>query len=51
MIDTIIFDFGDIFINLNKQATISGLQQLGMTEWNAELDRLNLLFETGDIIV
>lgn len=49
MIDTIIFDFGDIFINLDKQATISGLQKLGMTEWNAELDRLNLLFETGDI--
>ncbi len=49
MIDTIIFDFGDIFINLDKQATISGLQKLGMTEWNSELDRLNLLFETGDI--
>ena len=49
MIDTIIFDFGDIFINLNKQGTISGLQKLGMTEWNAECDRLNLLFETGDI--
>jgi hypothetical protein len=49
MIDTIIFDFGDIFINLDKQATISGLQKLGMTEWNSEFDRLNLLFETGDI--
>ncbi|KLT67830.1 MULTISPECIES: HAD family hydrolase [Flavobacterium] len=49
MIDTIIFDFGDIFINLDKQATISKLQQLGMTEWSSELDRLNLLFETGDI--
>ncbi|WP_264525055.1 HAD family hydrolase [Flavobacterium sp. N502536] len=49
MIDTIIFDFGDIFINLDKQATISGLQKLGLTEWTAELDRLNLLFETGDI--
>ncbi len=49
MIDTIIFDFGDIFINLDKQATISGLQKLGLTEWNSELDRLNLLFETGDI--
>jgi len=49
MIDTIIFDFGDIFINLDKQATISGLQKLGMTEWSSELDRLNLLFETGDI--
>lgn len=49
MIDTIIFDFGDIFINLNKQGTISGLQKLGMTEWNSEMDRLNLLFETGDV--
>ncbi|MCP2027575.1 putative hydrolase of the HAD superfamily [Flavobacterium sp. HSC-32F16] len=49
MIDTIIFDFGDIFINLNKQGTISGLQKLGLKEWNSDLDRLNLLFETGDI--
>lgn len=49
MIDTIIFDFGDIFINLDKQGTISGLQNLGLKEWNSELDRLNLLFETGDI--
>lgn len=50
MIDTIIFDFGDIFINLDKQATISRLQKLGLKEWNAELDQLNLLFETGDIL-
>lgn len=49
MIDTIIFDFGDIFINLDKQGTISGLKKLGMTEWNSEMDRLNLLFETGDV--
>lgn len=49
MIDTIIFDFGDIFINLDKQGTITGLQNLGLKEWNSELDRLNLLFETGDI--
>lgn len=49
MIDAIIFDFGDIFINLDKPATISGLQKLGMTEWNKELDQLNLSFETGSI--
>jgi len=49
MIDTIIFDFGDIFINLNKQGTISGLKKLGMTEWSSEMDSLNLLFETGDV--
>lgn len=49
MIDTIIFDFGDIFINLDKQATISGLEKLGMKEWNSEFDRLNLMFEIGEI--
>ncbi|CAM3471758.1 HAD family hydrolase [Flavobacterium chungbukense] len=49
MIDAIIFDFGDIFINLDKPATISGLQKLGMTEWNNEFDQLNLSFETGSI--
>jgi glucose-1-phosphatase len=49
MIDTIIFDFGDIFINLDKQATISELQKLGMKEWNSEFDRLNLMFEVGEI--
>ena len=49
MINAIIFDFGDIFINLDKPATISGLQKLGMTEWNNELDQLNLSFEVGAI--
>ena len=49
MIDTIIFDFGDIFINLDKQATISKFQKLGMTEWTSELDRINILFEKGEI--
>ncbi|MHC0448063.1 HAD family hydrolase [Flavobacterium sp. 3-218] len=49
MIDAIIFDFGDIFINLDKPATISGLQKLGMTEWNSDFDQLNLSFEVGAI--
>lgn len=49
MIDAIIFDFGDIFINLDKAATVSGLQKLGITEWNTELNNLNLSFETGSI--
>jgi putative hydrolase of the HAD superfamily len=49
MIDTIIFDFGDIFINLDKQATIDGLQRLGLTSWNKDLDRLNISFEKGQI--
>ncbi|KIC00294.1 haloacid dehalogenase [Flavobacterium sp. KMS] len=49
MIDTIIFDFGDIFINLDKQATVDGLKKLGLTEWNNNLDQLNIKFETGNI--
>ncbi len=49
MIDTIIFDFGDIFINLDKQATIGGLQRLGLSSWNEDLDQLNISFEKGQI--
>ncbi len=47
MIDTIIFDFGDIFINLDKQATINGLEDLGLSSWNEDLDQLNISFEKG----
>jgi putative hydrolase of the HAD superfamily len=49
MIDTIIFDFGDIFINLDKQATIDGLERLGLCSWNQDLDQLNISFEKGQI--
>jgi FMN phosphatase YigB (HAD superfamily) len=49
MINTIIFDFGDIFINLDKQATIEGLKKLGLTEWNEDLNQYNMQFEKGEI--
>jgi len=49
MINTIIFDFGDIFINLDKQATIEGLKKLGLSQWNEDLTQLNLQFEKGQI--
>ena len=49
MIDTIIFDFGDIFINLDKEATPLALKNLGLKEWNSNLDALNLDFEKGKI--
>ena len=49
MIDTIIFDFGDIFINLDKEATINGLKKLGLTQWNDDLHQLNVQFEKGQI--
>ncbi|MEY3500789.1 MAG: hypothetical protein RL308_2458 [Bacteroidota bacterium] len=49
MIDTIIFDFGDIFINLDKEATPAALKKLGLKEWNSNLDAINLEFEKGKI--
>ncbi|QBN18568.1 HAD family hydrolase [Flavobacterium nackdongense] len=49
MINTIIFDFGDIFINLDKEAPILELKKLGLTQWNEDLNQLNLQFEKGQI--
>ncbi|HSD06525.1 HAD family phosphatase [Flavobacterium sp.] len=49
MINAIIFDFGDVFINLDKQATHDGLKNLGIPEWNEDLDQLNLQYEVGAI--
>ncbi|WP_291102465.1 MULTISPECIES: HAD family hydrolase [unclassified Flavobacterium] len=49
MINTIIFDFGDIFINLDKQASINSLKKLGLSQWNEDLHQLNLHFEKGQI--
>jgi len=47
MINTIIFDFGDIFINLDKEAPINALKKLGLAQWNEDLNQLNLKFEKG----
>ncbi|MSP85262.1 MAG: HAD family phosphatase [Flavobacteriaceae bacterium] len=49
MIDSIIFDFGDVFINLDKEATPLALKKLGLKEWNSNLNALNLDFEKGNI--
>lgn len=49
MIDTIIFDFGDIFINLNKPKLEKELQKIGLTEWNLTLKELNHNYEIGKI--
>ncbi len=48
MIKNIIFDFGDIFINLDKEGLHNALQSLGIEEWNAELSDLNDSFEKGN---
>lgn len=49
MINTIIFDFGDVFINLDKKATLDGLKKFGLSDWNEDLNHLNLSFEKGQI--
>ena len=49
MINTIIFDFGDIFINLDKNAPIIEFTKLGLKKWHPDLTKLNLEFETGKI--
>ncbi len=49
MINAIIFDFGDIFINLDKQGASTALQKLGVKEWNEDLNQLNLKYEVGSI--
>lgn len=49
MINTLVFDFGDIFINLNKEAVDNAFRDLGLTEWTTTLHRLNTDFEMGKI--
>ena len=45
--DTIIFEFGDVFINLDKEATPAALKKLGLEKWSSEIDSLNFNFEKG----
>ncbi len=49
MINSIIFDFGDIFINLEKEASINEFKKLGLDGPNEELIAMNDLFEKGKI--
>ena len=49
MIDTIIFDFGDILINLNKTECNKAFEKLGLSLPNTEVLQLNDAFETGSI--
>lgn len=47
MIKNIIFDFGDIFINLDKQATYKELAKLGVTEISEEMMQQYFQYEMG----
>lgn len=49
MIEAIIFDFGDIFINLNKDAMKNAFHTLELEEWNEDMKILNMNFEVGKI--
>ena len=43
----IIFDFGDIFINLNKNATMAALSKYGLTAPSMEMQKLAENYEQG----
>ncbi len=49
MITTIIFDFGDIFINLEKEKQIEAFKKLGLSGPNDDLIEKNDLFEKGQL--
>lgn len=48
-IKNIVFDFGDVIINLDKQATKRELNKLGLNDFDAEMLQINKLYETGKI--
>ena len=49
MIKNIVFDFGDVFINLDKQATISELYTLGVREISEEMFEVTKLYVVGGL--
>lgn len=49
MIKNIIFDFGDIFINLDKQATLQSLAKFGIKEIDEQTLRILYQYEEGKI--
>ena len=47
MIKTIIFDFGDVFLNLDKPATARELKKLEISHFSEEMLKQNQLYEKG----
>lgn len=47
MIKTIIFDFGDVFLNLDKPATARELKKLEISHFSKEMLKQNQLYEKG----
>lgn len=48
-IKTLLFDFGDVFINLDKSATAKKLLEFGLKEFNAEMNLHNQTYEVGNL--
>jgi putative hydrolase of the HAD superfamily len=49
MIQAIIFDLGDVFLNKKPEAKTAALAALGLTDWNSDLEKLERKFEIGAI--
>lgn len=49
MVNAIIFDLGDVFLNKDKEAKDKALATIGISQWNDELEKLEKKFETGKI--
>lgn len=47
MIKNIVFDYGDVFINLDKQATYKALEKLGVKEINEKMMQVYYNYEMG----
>ena len=47
MIKTIIFDFGDVFIQLDKKAPMIELGKLGLNHFSEEMLQLNIQYKRG----
>lgn len=46
-VKNIIFDFGDVFINLDKPATVQQMKAYGFTVLDAEMELVNQQYEMG----
>ena len=49
MIKTIIFDLGDVFINLNKESAQFELSKLGIHSFSHDMLEKNMLYEKGQV--
>lgn len=49
MIKTLLFDFGDVFLNLDKKATLQELKKVGLEEFSSEMIQFNQDYEIGAV--